>query len=96
MNELLNRILQTIVVLQSCFILGISLVIMKLYLNDKRFHHIAFVAMSYILLTVLVATRYFPSSVCVPWRVSLAMVAFGFGDYALVKILWYKTEKRKP
>ena len=95
MNELYDRIAQTLVISQSCFVLGISAVILKLYFKDRRIRHIAFVAASYILLTVLVASRYFPSAILVPWRVALAVIAFGLGDYALIKILSFQNGKAK-
>lgn len=96
MNELLSRVMQTLVISQSCFVLGISAVILKLYIGDHRIRHIAFVAVSYILLTILVAAAIAEHlRLWISWKMVTASLAFGFGDYALLKILWFKTEKEK-
>lgn len=96
MDELLDRVVQTLIISQSCFVLGISAVIFKLYIHDRRIQHIAFVAASYILLTVLTASTIIEHLYSwASWRVIVALIAFGFGDYALLKILSFEILKNR-
>lgn len=80
-----------VVFLQAAFVLGISLAVLPFYSKHQASRHIALVAASYVLLTIIVALAINFRIYAYPMGrfvgLILASIAFGLGDYALI-IVW--------
>jgi hypothetical protein len=90
-----NEIIRGMIIAQAAFVAGISLITLIAYRKRPLIAHISAVATSYLILTLIVAYGLFMETYLkLSVRGVLALIAFGLGDYALLKILNDKRNHR--
>jgi len=71
--------------IQGAFVGGTTLLVMARYATDARWRHIAVVALSYLLLTVVTAITAIRDPTA--WRLATLGIAYALGDYAIGVIM---------
>jgi hypothetical protein len=94
--DTLNLFLGAFAIFQGCFLLGMSIVTIFAYRKKDIIKHISTIATSYGIMTIIICdSLLFEAYPRTGVKGIAAMVAFGLGDYALLKILSQRAKKRK-
>lgn len=83
----LDNIISTAAIFQGCVSLGLTAFIPIVYRKSSRLFHVAFIALSYTMLSFSSVYAVYHAEIPEPWRVCFVIVAWLVGDVALLNML---------
>jgi len=84
-NQQLQIVLLILFGIQGTFVGGTTLLVMARYASDARWRHIAVIALSYLLLTIVTSMTALRDPEV--WRLVTLGIAYALGDYAIGVIM---------
>lgn len=94
LDAVLSDILGLIAFAQACFMVGVTAVVVPVYIGNPRFRHVILLGMAHVLLTIFSAYGIYTGATAAWWRILGVMVAYALSDYGVLLVLPSVSEYR--